>query len=190
MQHMTITYSHEKGGLLTFNALGKTVLDSIKSNVLRIFYNDSSYTNLATASLKQNEFYVHKFQLIPYNYNKYASSVFQGLYGLLYDPYNIFNIYHDNNNGIRNYQLFTTKHSSFATCTTISDDTKKTNTSAPVIVVDLLQTLFNVTVKFSDSRFQYLRQYETVMSFTLNVCLGNVQNVIFIKHCNFEYLTM
>ena len=165
IQHITITCTHEKGGLLTFNTLGKTVLDNIKSDVLRIVYNDS---NLATALLEQNELSVHKFQLIPYNYNKYTGSVSPSPYGhnnKTYDIVDTFNyIYNYNYHWIRILK----------------------DRSAPVVVVHLLQTLFNVTVKFSNSRFKNLKHYKKIMSFTLNVCLRNVQNVINIKHCNFE----
>ena len=74
MQHITIKYTGVHGGLLAFNVLGKFILESIKSEVLRIAYNDSSYTNLSLASTKQNILSIHKFQPIPMVYEVRTTS--------------------------------------------------------------------------------------------------------------------
>ena len=66
IQHVAIKYTHEHGELFALNVLGKFVLNNVRSEVLRIAYNDSRYTNLQllTSSLEQNELNIHKFQLI------------------------------------------------------------------------------------------------------------------------------
>ena len=51
---------------------------------------------------------------------------------------------------------------------------------------NLLQTSFNVSVKLTNSNFKHLTYYRTIISFTINECLNNIQNKIFIKRCHFE----
>ena len=64
IQLVTIKYTHEHGGLVAFNVLGKFILNNVKCKILKIGYNDSNYTNLNMPLVKENEINVHKFQLV------------------------------------------------------------------------------------------------------------------------------
>ena len=182
IQHVTIKYTRKHGGLLAFNILGKFILNNIISEVLRIAYNDSSYTNLLSSSPKQHEVNIYKFQLISY-YNKYASSKYSNPFDWLNDnPYNPFNIYNMNNIWMKNKQEpLLCRSDPF-----ILDYEGKQYSIGSAITFNLFQSSFNVIVKLTKSNFEVLRQYRIVLSFRLNTCTNNIQNKIFIQDCNFE----
>ena len=180
IQHVTIVYAYEHGGLFTYNVLGKFILSDVKSEVLRIAYNDSSYTNLLTSSSKQNELNIHKFQFIPYI--NYASSKLSNLFDWLYgDPFNPFNIYSNNYRWMRNQQ-----QDSSLCIHSIMNNVKQEHLTNHGIRFHLLQASFNVSVKLKNSNFEGLKQYGTILYFIINTCSDNIQNVIFIQGCQFE----
>ena len=185
IQHVTIGYgyAHEHGGLFAFNVLGKFVLNNVRSEVLRIAYNDSSYTSLLTSSLKQNEMNIHKFQLIPYNNNKYADSKFLNPFNWQNgDPFNPLNIFNMNYNWMRNQQ--DSILCPYYAYSTLNHEEKHSTGSG--VTFHLLQTSFNVSVILTNSNFEYLKQYGTILSFTLNTCSENIQNMILIQGCHFK----
>ena len=168
MQHVTIKYTEKThGGLFAFNVLGKFILDSVKSEILRITYNDSSYTKLLVSSEKQNELSIHKFQLTPYEPSKPP------------DPfgYDIFNY---------DWMVNLQQPSS---CSSSTFNNKKQDFLLSTefgIQFYLLQTLYNISVNLRNSNFEQLNQYGTIISFTLNACLNKIQNKIFIQGCQFK----
>ena len=173
LQDVTIKYTGVHGGLLAFNILGKFTLESIRSEVLRIAYNDSNYTDLFMSSAKQSELSIHKFQPMPYEVRTKSLNLTDWLTG----GTSIFNY-----DWMRNLQ----NSSSFSATSNFMNSVKDDYSVELTIKFDLLQTSFNVSVMIKNSNFKQLKQYATIISFTLNQCLNNNQNVIFIQGCQFE----
>ena len=157
IQHVTIKYTEQTHrGLFAFNVLGKFILDSVKSEILRITYNDSSYTKLLVSSEKQNEVSIHKIQLTPYEPSKSS------------DPfgYDIFNY-----DWMGNLQ----QPSSCSSSTFNNEKQDFLLSTEFAIQFYLLQTSYNISVNLKNSNFEQLNQYGTIISFTLNACLNKIQ---------------
>ena len=174
LQDVTIKYTGVHGGLLAFNILGKFTLESIRSEVLRLAYNDSNYTDLFMSSAKQSELSIHKFEPMPYEVTTALPDPLDWLTG----GTSIFN--YDYMGNPQNLSLCS-QTSNFI------NSLKEEDTSVRfTIQFHLLQTSFNVSVRIKNSHFKYLNQFEQIISFTLNQCLNNNQNFIFIQDCQFE----
>ena len=156
MQHITIKYTGVHGGLLAFNILGKFILESIKSEVLRIPYNDSSYTDLSMASTQQNILSIHKFQPIPMVYEVRTTSpnYLDWLTGRTMFDYYWMN--RQNPSSCLSMSSYFSPHS-------IEQD----YSTKFIVKVHLLQTSFNISVRIKNSYFKQLNWYEEIISRTV-----------------------
>jgi len=165
MENVTINYNQTHGGLFAFNVLGEFTLNDIRSKELRIVYNDSSYTKSFMSSGNQTIVKIYKFQLMAYQYAT--------------EKINLPTIL-DYLTGRGADWLYSTQHSPICSISAFE------NLANPAITFDLLQTSFDVLVKLKNSNFTDQRQYDGIISFTINTCLDSIQNIILIQKCYFK----